>query len=294
MADSARSALIVPVRAADGANAQLLVQPAVGTSCGLLYWLPAMGMPARHYLPLAQALAARGISTALHEWRGIGSSDRRASRRFNWGYREVLECDIPAAMASLREYVGASPCWIGGHSLGGQVACLYASQHPAEFNALALVASGSPYWRRFAHGWTIGVGYALAPALASLMGYFPGRRLGFGGNEAQRLIADWARSGRHGVYAASGMRVDLEHDLAKLDCPVLGLRLRDDWLAPAASLDWLLSKMPHAPATRVVLANDALDGQRADHFGWMKAPAAVAAQIADHCQPHMANAAITM
>ncbi|MET0330040.1 MAG: alpha/beta fold hydrolase [Dyella sp.] len=251
-------------------------------------------MPARHYLPLAQALAALGISTALHEWRGIGSSDRRASRRCNWGYREVLEWDIPAALASLRAHAGMVPRWIGGHSLGGQLACLYTSQHPAEFAGLALVASGSPYWRRFAHGWTIGVGYALAPALASLLGHFPGRRLGFGGNEAQRLITDWERSGRHGVYAARGMRTDFEHALAKLDCPVLGIRLRDDWLAPAASLDWLLSKMPRSPAMRVVLANDALEGQRADHFGWMKAPAAVAAQIAAHCQRRTTNAAITV
>lgn len=293
MDERAAAVSILSVRAADGANAQLLVQPALGPACGLLYWLPAMGMPARHYLPLAQALAARGISTAVHEWRGIGASDQRASRRCNWGYREVLELDMPAAMASVLSHVGNIPSWIGGHSLGGQLACLYASQHPKTFVGLTLVASGSPYWRRFAQGWAIGAGYVAAPVLAALLGYFPGRRLGFGGNEAQRLIADWARSGRRGVYAARGMRTDFESDLAQLDLPVLGIRLCDDWLAPAASLEWLLAKMPRAPVTRVVLARDVLDGQRADHFGWMKAPAAVAAQIAGHCQPHVVNAAIT-
>jgi len=270
---------IVTVRATDGASAQLLVQPAAGPAYGLLYWLPAMGVPARHYLPLAQALAAHGISTVLHEWRGFGSSDRRAGRRCNWGYRELLELDMPAALASARSFGADVPCWIGGHSLGGQLACLYASQHPDAFAGLALVASGSPYWQCFAHRRTVRAGYALAPAVAALLGYFPGRRLGFGGNEARRVIDDWARSGRRGVYAAQGMRADLESDLAKLDLPVLGIRLSDDWLSTPASLDWLLAKMPRAPIVQVELGADALDAP-ANHFAWMKAPMPVAARIA--------------
>ncbi|MEG0185436.1 MAG: hypothetical protein RR704_18515, partial [Stenotrophomonas sp.] len=37
-----------------------------------LLWLPALGVAARHYLPLAQALSARGVAVYLHEWRGNG------------------------------------------------------------------------------------------------------------------------------------------------------------------------------------------------------------------------------
>lgn len=281
MDERASPASIVTVRAVDGARAQLLAQSAAGPAHGLLYWLPAMGVPARHYLPLAQALAALGIGTVLHEWRGIGSSDRRAGRRCNWGYRELLELDMPAALAGARSFAADVPCWIGGHSLGGQLACLYASQHPEAFAGLALVASGSPYWQCFAQGRVVRAGYALAPALASLLGYFPGRRLGFGGNEARRLMADWGRSGRQGRYAAQGMRADLESDLARLDLPVLGIRLSDDWLAPAASLDWLLAKMPRAPVSRVELTAEAL-GTSADHFAWMKVPMPVAARVAAH------------
>ncbi len=269
----------LPVVAADGAVSELLlVLPSLPPSA-LMYWLPAMGVAAKHYLPLAQALAARGVAVALHEWRGIGSSNRRAGRSQDWGYRELLRQDLPAGLAAARRCCPGVSHLLGGHSLGGQLACLYAGLHPSEFDGLVLVASGSPYWRRFRRRLLIGGFYLWAPWLARWVGHLPGRRLGFGGNEAMSVIADWARSGRTGRYAAAGMQADLEAALAKIDLPLTAVRLRDDWLGPEASLDWLLSKMPRARQTRVVLSPEALHGP-ADHFSWMKAPDAIAAEVA--------------
>ncbi|MDO1530319.1 alpha/beta fold hydrolase [Fulvimonas sp. R45] len=271
------------VAAADGARSELLLLSSPAPPRRVLYWLPAMGVPAKHYLALGQALASRGVAVALHEWRGIGSSDRRAGRGCDWGYRALLELDLPAGLAAARGRWPQAEFRLGGHSLGGQLACLYASLHPAACVGLALVASGAPYWRRFRHGWAIGIAYALAPALAALCGHLPGRRIGFGGNEARGVAADWARSGRTGRYAAVGMAADFGARLAALRLPVLALRLRDDWLGPQASLDWLLGTMPHAPRRVETLAPPALEGQPADHFGWMKAPGAIADRIAEWC-----------
>ena len=270
----------VPVVAGDGARSELLLFAPQAPPRRTLYWLPAMGIPAKHYLPLAAALAARGVAVALHEWRGIGSSDRRAGRRSDWGYRELLDADLPAGLAVAHgRWRGADVC-IGGHSLGGQLACLYAALHPAAFAGIALVASGAPYWRRFRHGAAIGAAYVLAPWLAALCGHLPGRRIGFGGNEARGVIADWARSGRTGRYAAAGMATDFEQRLSALEQPVLALRLRDDWLGPPASLDWLLGKMPRSPHEVGVIEPADLAGRAADHFTWMKTPSAVAVRIA--------------
>src|SRR5690242_16818249 len=96
--DAARA---VRVTAADGAASELLL---VGEARPRrwLYWLPAMGVPAKHYLPFAEALAARGIAVALHEWRGIGSSQWRAGRRQDWGYRALLQQDLLAGLAAAR------------------------------------------------------------------------------------------------------------------------------------------------------------------------------------------------
>ena len=271
---------IVAVTAADDSRFELLcVQPA-GEWRQLLFWLPAMGMPARHYLPLAQALAALGVAVVLHEWRGVGSSSRRASRRCDWGYRALLQDDLPAALAAVRTRWPQARRWVGGHSLGGQLGLLHASGHPGAYAGALLVASGAPYWRCFRWRWVVGAAYVAAPWLASACGYLPGRRIGFGGNEARALIADWARSGRSGRYAAAGCGDDFEQLLAALPLPVLGLRLQHDWLVPAASLDWLLGKLPLAPVTRQVITAPELGADRADHFGWMKTPRPMAARIA--------------
>jgi predicted alpha/beta hydrolase len=266
---------------ADSARAELLCVAPVGEPRDAVFWLPAMGVPAKHYLPLAAGLAARGVAVALHEWRGIGSSSLRAGRRDDWGYRELLEVDLPAGLAAMRAHWPQARPWLGGHSLGGQLACLYAALHPADVAGIALVASGAPYWRRFRHGALVGLAYVLAPVLAALLGHLPGRRIGFGGNEARGVTADWARSGRRGRYAAAGMATDFERQLAALELPVLALRLRDDWLGPAASLDWLLGKMPRARRRHELVTPEDLGGRPADHFGWMKGPEAIALRIAD-------------
>jgi predicted alpha/beta hydrolase len=273
--------IVTPVIARDGARSELiLVQPG-DYPRHLLYWLPAMGVPAKHYLPLAEAFAARGIAMALHEWRGIGSSDRRAGKRADWGYRELLEADLPAGLEEAQKYGRGAKLWLGGHSLGGQLSCLYASLHPDALQGLALIASGAPYWRRFSYGAGILGAYLLASPLARLIGYLPGRRIGFGGNEARGVIADWSRSGRSGHYSATGMAVDFSHRMASLRLPILALRLSDDWLAPARSLEWLLDRMPSAPRQMGLVTPEHLAGQRADHFSWMKTPDALVSQLAD-------------
>jgi len=271
---------VLRVRATDGASADLLlVQPLAGAR-DVLLWLPALGVAARNYLPLARALAAHGVATALHEWRGAGSSDQRATRALDWGYRELLAYDIAASRLAAQGALPQARLWLGGHSLGGQLATLAAAFAPTGVTGLALVASGSPYWRTFRHAWLIRAAYSWIPWLAAFCGYFPGRSIGFGGREARGVMMDWARSGRSGRYAAARMPYDFEAGLARVEVPILALRLADDWLGPLESLDWLLRKMPAAPQETSLIGQDALGGAPADHFAWMKMPLGIAIDIA--------------
>lgn len=263
---------------ADGASADLVLYRPIADERAVLLWVPALGVAARHYEPLALALAAHGVAVAVHEWRGIGSSNRRASRRSDWGYRELLTDDLPTSLRALREAVPSVPLYVGGHSLGGQLATVLASTTSLPLAGLALVGSGSPYWRNF-KPW-VGLALIAAPLLANLLGWLPGRRIGFGGNEARGVIGDWSRSGRTGRYAGRGIDVDLEAALRAQRAPVLALRLRDDWFGPEASLAFLLGKMPEATRRSEVLGPDDLAGAPADHFAWMKVPAEVARRLA--------------
>ena len=157
----------------------------------------------------------------------------------------------PASRAPGFAHPLAACAWcVGGHSLGGRIAMLRAALTPPEYAGIVLVASGAPYWRQFRRGWLLAGAFVLAPCLAWLCGYLPGRRLRFGGREARGVIADWARTGRNGRYVVRGFAVDLEHALAELRTPVLGLRLADDWLGPARSLQYLLDQGATGAAQR--------------------------------------------
>ena len=270
----------ITVASADGHRWSMpAVQPASPRAD--LLWLPALGVSARHYLPLAEALAAHGVATYLHEWRGHGSSSLRASRQVDWGFAALLGHDLPAALDAMPAR-GQRPLLLGGHSLGGQLACCFAGQMRPAPEGLWLVASGTPYWRTFPgiRGSALPLVYRFLPWLARRNGSLPGRRLGFGGREARGLVADWAKVGLCDRYAATGLDTDLEAGMAALRTPVHGVCLDGDWLAPASSLLGLFKHMPSATHGISRLGPDDL-GTRADHFSWMRAPTAIAAALAD-------------
>jgi predicted alpha/beta hydrolase len=271
----------LPLAAADGHRYTLLARIPQHPQRSLL-WLPALGVAAKHYLPLAEALAARGVAVFLHEWRGNGSSSLRADRRHDWGYRELLMADLPGSEHAIEQRLPGLSRVIGGHSLGGQLACCRLALDPQAAQALWLVASGAPYWRAFPQParWWLPLAYRFLPWLADAHGTLPGRRIGFGGNEARGLIRDWARTALSGRYAAAGLDRDLEAGMAAIDIPVRAAVMRGDWLAPESSLRFLLSKLPRA-ALQAKTFDAGMLGTRADHFAWMREPQTVAKFLAN-------------
>ena len=273
--------LEIPAQGADGHRWSLLARIPAQPRCSLL-WLPALGVAARHYLPFADALAAQGIAVFLHEWRGHGSSSLRAGRAIDWGYRELLLHDLPASEAAVTATLPTSRPVVGGHSLGGQLACCRVAIAPESATALWLVASGSPWWRVFPLRtcWWLPFAYGFLSLLARMRGALPGRAVGFGGNEARGLIADWARSGIRGRYAAAGLDVNLEAALRGVSVPVQAVVFDRDWLGPEASLRFLLAKLGSGADARVQHLGANVLGTPADHFAWMKRPRAVASALA--------------
>jgi predicted alpha/beta hydrolase len=218
------------------------------------------------------------VAVVVHEWRGFGSSSWRASRSCDWAYRELLALDIPATREAASCAFGSVDV-IGGHSLGGQLATCSLALAPGSVGELWLVASGSPYWRAFPArmAWWLPAAYRLLRVLARACGALPGRRIGFGGNEARSVIMDWSRTGLTGRYAAPDVG-DIEPLLREVGVPVRAAVLAHDWLAPSSSLGFLLDKT-RSRDRRIVVLDEATLGAQADHFAWMRAPAAIASAL---------------
>lgn len=243
--------------------------------CASLVWLPAMGVPAGYYRPFAAALAERGVTVTAVDLRSQSAST--GARPPEFGYRELIEQDCPAAVAWLRDRHPGLPVLVGGHSLGGQVAALYAASNPNAVSGLVLVAAQSVYWRAYG-GWNglrMLAGTQLVGDIAAVLGYWPGHRLGFGGRQPKRLMKDWARLGRSPRWTIKASPTDYDRALADLDLPVLSVSVEGDRDAPPSAVDRLCTRLSSAAVER---RHHVPQAGRLTHLNW---PRKAAAEIAD-------------
>lgn len=269
----------IPLTAPDGVTSALAVFAPERPRAVLLFQC-GLGIEAGYYEPFARAMAEAGYAVAIQETRGVGSSSIRPSRHVDYGYRELIELELPTAIAGVREHFAGVPLLVGGHSLGAQVTVLAGASLPEDVRGLVLIAGGS-VWHRNWHGrMRVGVRAAsvLFPAVARTLGWFPGRLFRFGAKESRTLMVDWASCAATGRYALAGPGRDWDAAAVEQRRPTLGITIAGDFMAPRASMAQLMGKMPHAPRH---LRHVALDGEGAgrEHFRWARAPGTVVAAI---------------
>lgn len=238
---------------------------------------PAMGVRATYYRPLAEAWRDRGHPAVTYDLRGIGTSSVRAGRRVDFGYREILEVDLPALLETVRQEFPDRPVVLVGHSLTGQLACLHASRWPDSFERLFLVATCSVYYKP----WGLGLWFFLHMArfLATVLGHFPGRFVGFAGREARTLVRDWSRQGFGGAYVVAGTDFDYEASLGRMATPVHATHFSDDKLAPREAVEHLLDKMPAERTVRDCVEPADFGVETLGHFEWIKSSEALVARL---------------
>lgn len=265
---------------ADGYAVPLQYFPADNNNQKPILLLPALGVKARFYGTFASKLSAQGYPTLVMEQRGHGQSGLRASRQHDWGYAEYLRDDIPTAIDWLQQQTGQEQIILVGHSLGGQMASLYASLNPEIITASIIVACGTPWVKvyDFKTQCQLRLLNTLIPGLHTLLGYYPGEHIGFGGREARRLINDWRHLLRHNNFHASGLGIDLNTAAASHTGALLAIGFELDDYAPPAVISALLSKFPQAQTTQQAITDHELSVP-ADHFKWAKAPEPVVAHI---------------
>ncbi|MEM7361276.1 MAG: alpha/beta fold hydrolase [Pseudomonadota bacterium] len=256
------------------------------TNSSTIVCAPAMGVAARKYDTLALALSAHGFNVVIAELRGIGSSSVRASRAEDYGYHEMANIDLPAIHRQVETLFTGDNIYLLGHSLGGQMISLYLGQNPDAADGLILCASCTVYYRNWAFPGNLGLlaFTQFGGLLATLMGYFPGKKIGFGGQEARSVMQDWAYNARSGRYRSRQQGVDLETGLKQVGGPVLTINFADDTFAPEAGTDHLVGKFSPAASSarrRVRLNAEHLGVRKADHFAWLKQPEEVALNVSN-------------
>ncbi len=242
--------------------------------------LPALGVSASFYDPFAQALNEQGYNVVVVEQRGHGKSELRPSRSENFGFADILQEDIPAALDYACQHLPASRRVLIGHSLGGHLGAMACGLYPQLIDGLVLSACGSP-WVRAYRGKTrlqIHLLQALVRLSGPLFGYYPGDRIGFGGREARQLMADWLHLARDNRYVATGLEQDLDIAVSQYTGPVLSLGHNDDELAPPRARQAVTDKFSQAQVSEALINRQQL-GRKADHYAWVRQGQVAAAQI---------------
>lgn len=246
--------------------------------------LPAMGMAAKQYKRLQVELSKLGFTTACYDLRGNGNSSIRANRANNFGYASLAEIDLPMAVTTLKKRFPNRKLTLLGHSLGGQISALYISQNPNTIETLILTASCSVYFKNWSwpKRWGLLVFSQFAWIISVIVGYFPGRRLGFGGQEGRDVMRDWAHNARTGDYKLNHSQYNYVPfpKVPKLD--VLAINFADDDFAPTRATNHLISKLRAEKVSKELVTGQHIGQSKADHFNWLKNPSYVAQLIAKH------------
>lgn len=264
----------IQVRAADGHQFSLRLFTATAPRAVFII-CPAMGVMASYYDRFAEALVAAGISAAITDLRGQGTSSLRAAREVNWGYATMVEQDWPALTAAVQSQWPGLLLYFLGHSQGGQLALLYLAHQPQGISGVITIACGSTYFRGwpFPHSLKILAQTQFVRLPAAVLGYFPGNKLGFGGRQARAEMGDWADAALHGRYDLAGSTFDYEAGLKKVTVPARVFSLQGDDFAPEGAAAFLASKVP--TARHVHLGEHDLPSAARDHFRWSRQADAV-------------------
>jgi predicted alpha/beta hydrolase len=267
-----------PALATDGHEFELLVQVPEQPRAVLLF-VCALGVEASYYAKFSEAMAERGVAVAMCDLRGNGTSSLRPRRGVDFGYREILENDIPVAIAAVRARMPSVPLYVGGHSLGGQLMMLHVAAQKPEIAGVVLVACAIPYYRNWdgSSRRQVLLATRLFPILGFLLGYVPGKRFGFGGTEARTVMRDWSHNASTALYEPRGSTVDYEAALRDAEMNFVTVNIDGDDMGPPKAVDFMFEKVPKARGARIEAKLS--EPKPGAHVRWARDPSEVVQAI---------------
>ncbi|MBH0776518.1 alpha/beta hydrolase family protein [Nocardia bovistercoris] len=266
----------VRVRTSDEVVFTVRFLPAETPDAPVVLIIPAMAMKARNYLALAKALHAQGLSVATCDLRAHGEAAPALGEHTDFGYREMLEIDMPALVGAVRERFPSAPLYLFGHSLGGQLALLFAAAEPERVAGVITIGTGTVFWYAFGpRRWFEAISQIQwIGMVARVKGHWPGGVL-IPAPMPGGVMIDWSVHSLTSYYRPRGSKRRYNALLSRMTLPVLPISLSDDVLGPKSNVDFLVSRMPKARVSRWHIDENSEIANR-DHFLWTKDSAAIA------------------
>ena len=221
-----------------------------------------------YYARFAAWLSLQGCTVLTFDYRGIGESRPARLRGFEARLRDWGERDLEGVLRFALEDKGSRPLHVIGHSVGGQLLGLAASN--GSIDRIVTVGSQSGYWGHWSGASKLhkaAVWYALLPALGNTFGFIPGK-FGIGEDLPKGVALEWAKWCRHPEYMLGhGVGKD---GFARVKAPMRAISISDDDYAPKPAVDALHALYSGTQVERHHVSPKELETQAIGHFGFFR------------------------
>jgi predicted alpha/beta hydrolase len=223
---------------------------------------------ARYYHRYAQFLAERGFSVLTYDYRGIGLSRPGSMRAAVFRWRDWGELDFDAVIAWAQTSNAKGPLLVVGHSIGGFLPGFAPKAN--RIDRMLTVGAQYAYWRDYDREKRLGMvlkWHVVMPALTAVLGYFPGRRLGWLEDLPAGVANEWSfrRAAMEDSYPAHE-RALLKERFAAVRAQILAVGTTDDEYGTPQAIARGLGYYRGAERAQVLLSPAKLGAQAIGHF----------------------------
>jgi len=249
-----------------------------GRSASVVIVNCATGVKASYYSRYARFLASHGHIAITYDYRGIGASRHASLRKFkaskfDWGSKDfdgVLQWAV-------RKFPSAKIAVVG-HSIGGAVPGFSASN--SRIDRMLTVGAQFAYWKDYALRARYSMFFkwhVFMPLVTLLLGYFPGRRLGWLEDLPAGVAYEWAfrkatlgetPPGQVDLPGAGRGATEPTRYFPALRCPMLAYSITDDPYGTPAAVLRLLAYYTGCDRSHVVVRPAELHLSEIGHFAF--------------------------
>ncbi|WP_407527929.1 alpha/beta hydrolase family protein [Methylobacterium oryzisoli] len=229
---------------------------------------PATGVLARYYHAYAAFLAGQGFLVLTYDYRGVGASRPTTLKGCGIRWRHWGERDLDAVIRWVHGR-RAGPIMTVGHSIGGFL--LGFAESAGHVDRVLTVGAQFAYRRDYAarHRLRMTAKWHLVmPLLTSIVGYFPGRRLGWLEDLPAGVAYEWSlRRARMEASYPPRDRATILARFAAVRAPILAVGTTDDEFGTPSAIRRALAYYTASPRIQVQLTPAAVGATGVGHFG---------------------------
>jgi predicted alpha/beta hydrolase len=231
----------------------------------------ATSVQCRYYARFAAYLCAHGFDAVTYDYRGIGESRPPRLRGFRASWPIWGACDFEAVLAAVEQRFPGQPVDVVAHSIGGFLIGFAPSAR--RLRRIVTIGAQFAYWRDYAPRARLRMWlrwHLAMPALTLLVGYFPGRRLGWLEDTPRGVVFDWSGARARFEQRRGALRdapATMAH-FGAVRAAILALGIDDDDFGTVPAVERALGYFTAAERVHVRIAPAAAGAAAIGHFAF--------------------------